>query len=170
MDIKTAEKMGYKKTIYNGYYINKNAKVLNLRKAKNIKLNCTKLIDRDGYERIWVKTDNGRKFVPVHRLLAYAFIPKPRNKNIINHKDGNKSNNTLKNIEWCTYRENELHARRVLGKKSPCGERCGSSKLKIKDVLFIRKSKAKPKDLAPKFNIKANQIYRIRAYVDWKNV
>lgn len=54
----------------------------------------------------------------VHKLVAQAFIPNPQHKPCINHKDGNKYNSCVENLEWCTYSENELHSHRVLGKKS----------------------------------------------------
>jgi hypothetical protein len=54
----------------------------------------------------------------VHRVIAKTFIKNPENKPCINHKDGNKSNNNIVNLEWCTYSENEFHSYRVLGKKS----------------------------------------------------
>ena len=52
-----------------------------------------------------------------HRMTAIAFIPNPDNKPFVNHKDGNKSNNHVSNLEWVTKQENELHSVRVLGNK-----------------------------------------------------
>lgn len=53
----------------------------------------------------------------VHRMVAIAFIPNPEEKEFVNHKDGNKSNNHISNLEWVTKIENELHSVRVLGNK-----------------------------------------------------
>lgn len=51
--------------------------------------------------------------VYVHRLLGFAFIPNPDNKPLINHKDCDKLNNNLENLEWVTHSENMRHAYRA---------------------------------------------------------
>lgn len=67
--------------------------------------------DHHGYARVFVKLSSGkRRGLFVHRLLAAAFIPNPDNKPCVNHKNGNKSDNNLDNLEWCTHKENTDHA------------------------------------------------------------
>lgn len=66
-----------------------------------------------GYPRVqmWV---NGKKYIKtIHRLVALAFIPNPENKPCINHIDGNKLNYSIDNLEWCTQRDNIIHAIRT---------------------------------------------------------
>lgn len=51
-----------------------------------------------------------RKCYTIHKLMALAFIPNPENKSSVNHKDGNKTNNHIDNLEWMTSKENVQHA------------------------------------------------------------
>ena len=68
------------------------------------------VINRYGYHRITLSKNNIRINYSVHRLVALAFIENPNNKPFINHIDGNKVNNTVENLEWCTSGENNRHA------------------------------------------------------------
>ena len=62
--------------------------------------------DRKGYLRCRLKD----RSVPIHRLVAVAFIQNPGNKPQVNHIDGNKKNNCTENLEWVTNTENQRHA------------------------------------------------------------
>jgi hypothetical protein len=67
-------------------------------------------VDKHGYVRADLCLNGVRKALKVHRLVATAFIPNPNNKPYINHKDGNKKNNNVNNLEWCSPSENNFHA------------------------------------------------------------
>lgn len=71
---------------------------------------------QDGYSRIVLMKEAVKKRYMCHRLVAETFIDNPSNLPQVNHKDGNRSNNCVENLEWCTQSENELHAVNVLGK------------------------------------------------------
>lgn len=70
-----------------------------------------------GYLRICLRKANKSYIHSVHRLVAQTFIPNPENKPCVNHISGNKTDNSVKNIEWCDYSENMRHAYHVLGIK-----------------------------------------------------
>ena len=66
--------------------------------------------NKNGYLVTDLYEDGKRTTVRVHRAVAEAFIPNPENKPEVNHKDGNKMNNRVENLEWVTKSENALHA------------------------------------------------------------
>lgn len=68
-------------------------------------------IDQRGYERVCLFKENRGKRYRVHRLVAISFIPNPHEKQQVNHKDGNKRNNSVENLEWATNVENMHHSR-----------------------------------------------------------
>lgn len=65
---------------------------------------------RKGYMRVCLSKEGNHKMFSVHRLVADAFINNKYNKPCINHIDGNKNNNIVDNLEWCTNEENQSHA------------------------------------------------------------
>lgn len=64
-----------------------------------------------GYKYVKLTDKNGiRKNLFLHRIIAETFVENPNNFNIINHKDGDKSNNNINNLEWTTQKDNVNHA------------------------------------------------------------
>ena len=128
---------------------------------------------KDGYQHVILSKNTNKKSFLVHRLTAIAFIPNPQNKPEINHKDFNKSNNCLNNLEWVSAKENMSHA--VTGGHSPRGERHRSAKLTEAQVKRIRLMKEiDPKithhEVADMFNISARQIGNILSRSRWRHI
>lgn len=72
---------------------------------------------KNKYLSVCIYYDGFFKRIMVHRLVALSFILKPENKNQVNHKDGDPTNNNLENLEWVTQSENMRHSYGVLGNK-----------------------------------------------------
>ena len=67
-------------------------------------------LDNTGYYVVGLYKNNIQSNYHIHRLVIEAFIPNTQNKPQVNHIDGNKLNNCLDNLEWCTASENGIHA------------------------------------------------------------
>jgi hypothetical protein len=78
--------------------------------------------DSDGYNVVKFRNKSIVKTMKVHRLVATTFIPNPDNKPQVNHKDGNKKNNNVSNLEWVTASENIRHAK-TMGLQCECPNR-----------------------------------------------
>lgn len=85
------------------YYISSKGQVLNGLRNKLLKGSINK---KNGYIKVTIYTHS----YFIHRLVAQHFIFNPKHLPQVNHKDGNKLNNCMENLEWCTDRENTIHA------------------------------------------------------------
>lgn len=136
-----------------------------------------KQLDSDGYHHVNLSGDFNKKVktLKVHRLVAYAFlgIP-PKGKTMVNHKDGNKVNNHISNLEWVTPSENLKHAHKNGLKKTTriLGEKSGKAKLTEIDVLTIRElgKTTSCKEISLLYNMSKCNIYHILKRKGWKHV
>lgn len=107
----------------------------------------------------------------IHRLVANAFLPYESGKPWINHKDGNKKNNHVSNLERCTRMQNVQHA--MKNGLIATGERVGTSKLTTCSVLEIKKlltNGVSHSEIANKFNVCKSTITLINTGETWKHV
>ena len=91
---------------YEGHY-----QVSNFGRVKSIKFGKERILKlrtdkKTGYLHVVLCKDGKAKAFTVHRLVAEAFLPNPHNYPCVNHKDENKQNNNVSNLEWCTYKYN----------------------------------------------------------------
>ena len=131
--------------------------------------------DRSGteYQIINFMTVDGKKRTfRAHRLVLMAFNPvKNMDKLEVNHIDGNKKNNTLSNLEWCTGSENQKHAFKTGLQKARRGESSNFSKLKEKDIDLIfklRKEGKTQQQIADIVNCSSSNISYILNKKTWQ--
>lgn len=106
---------GRVKTLEREYgYINKKGKQVNYKLPENF---LKPYITNKGYLKVDLYKEGQRQKLYVHRLVAIAFIPNPEDKPQVNHKDGDRTNANVNNLEWMNNSENNKHAFEVLGRK-----------------------------------------------------
>ena len=122
-----------------------------------------------GYYSLYLFKNGKRKQYTIHKLVAVEFIENPLNKPQVNHIDGNKINNHVDNLEWCTCSENIKHAYKTGLKKAKTGADHYNSKLTQKQIDQIRKLKGLKthKEIAKMFNVSNSHITRILNNKKW---
>ena len=152
------------------YFVSNKGRVRRLNRLKSLKKN------RGGYLELNLYRLNRFVTRTVHRLVMIGFTRVIMSDRQINHKDMNKENNCLENLEWCTAKENIAHLRKnnlefaSNSVEKMSGENNLYSKLKSEDIFTIRNSNQSNKELSTVFNVKPEQIRRIRKRKAWKHL
>lgn len=84
---------------------------INYRNTNKPKIMSINIIN--DYPQINFRNDKLKKSIKIHRLVAQYFISNPNNYPCVNHIDGNKTNNNISNLEWCTYSHNLKHSFKI---------------------------------------------------------
>lgn len=156
---------------YPNYFINTSGEVFSLNYNNTDKTKKLKNVLRCGYYCVNLCKNGKAKKHLVHRLVAEAFIPNPENKKTVNHKDGNKLNNSFENLEWNTYSENNLHKHRIL--KKHIGKTHGMTKYCEEDVINVRNLREKKqtyKGISETLNVNIGFVQQVLQGKTWIHV
>ena len=156
----------YKIKGYEDYYITKSGKIFSTLTNKELKF------DRScrGYCKVKLMDRRLGRFITlqVHRIVATQFIPNPNNLPEVNHKDGNKSNNSIYNLEWCTAEYNHRHAKETnLYKVEEDSPRAKLTKEQVINIYKDYESCKNKTTLAKKYNVSDTLIGEIVRGVRW---
>ena len=153
------------------YYVTEDGKIYSNFKNK-LKLRNPSICE--GYYRLDLYGNQKGKFYFVHRMVAECYIPNPDNLPKINHKDTNRLNNHVLNLEWITSKGNSEHASE-LGLYNH-GESHPKSKLSIEDINWIRNN-CIPNDsqfgyrpLSKKYNVSKTVIMYVYKKKYWRHI
>ena len=143
----------------------------NLKNSKNNKY-IKKLIDKDGYIKYHISHKNKEYNKKAHRLVAEAFIPNPLNYPQVNHKDENKQNNYVGNLEWCSQSYNINYSLKRRKNNKTCKR--FKKELVIKICKLIKKGYSN-KNILIKLNLKNTSrnrslIISIRSKRNWNSI
>lgn len=118
--------------------------------------------DKFGYLRVGLCKGNKTKTFKSHRIVAQVFIPNPDNLPHVNHRDGNKQNNHVSNLEWMTARDNIRHSWKNGMSKALIGEMNGNSKISDSDrfnlVVEYATTSATQHEIAFKYGITQSNV------------
>jgi predicted DNA-binding WGR domain protein len=113
--MRKSQSLGMESEFWEVSNVDKNYLVSNFGRVKSLRTNkiLKQTTDRNGYLHVCLCTNNKRKNMMVHRLVALSYLPNPEDKPEVNHIDGNKENNRIDNLEWATSKENIDHAYKI---------------------------------------------------------
>lgn len=130
-----------------GFYRFRTGRIFKIQNASN------------GYKQVVLSKNGKQRIYRVHRLVAEAFIPNPLGLPEVNHKDENRANNNVDNLEWCTHQYNNSY-----GNKPARGSKNAMAKLtdeQVKEIRARRSSGELLKTIAEDYGISLNHVSNI---------
>lgn len=117
---------------YEGLY-----KVSNLGRVCNTQKVLKQTVSRKGYARVGLHKNGNLKTIEIHRLVAQAFLDNPNGFPEVNHKDENKLNNMVENLEWCTRKHNVTYGNRQKKATETKNRKCLTRQGRIERIKAI---------------------------------
>src|SRR5574343_229710 len=123
--------------------------------------------DAKGYLRLILYKNGKANPKKLHRLVAQVFIPNPNNLPQVNHKDGDKTNNHVSNLEWISNIENMRHSFNELGREGSSKE---VTKHRVLELIEMYKTGVKVADIANHYGIAPRNVYKILHGKSYKQI
>jgi hypothetical protein len=129
---------------------------------------CSQKVKKNGYLEISIRNGEKKRWFLMHRLVAKLFLEETSETQCVNHKNGNKKDNRVENLEFTTFKENSNHAVRTgLCKNEEIHYKAKLTKL---NVIEIRNSVESNEELALKFGVSKSTIKYVKQRKTWKYV
>ena len=123
-----------------------------------------------GYMYVTLFNSFGQQPSAVHVLVLEAFDSKRKDKLTCNHKDGDKKNNHISNLEWITHSKNHQHAYATGLKEGLKGKDNPNAVLTEQDIISIRAANSCAKVLSAKYGVSRSHIYNIKNHQKWSHI
>ena len=153
------------------YFADQNGNIFRKFKSKIRKLRKNTV--HTGYESVAIRFLNGKvKTLYVHRIIAELFIPNIEQKPVVNHINLLKSDNRVQNLEWVTYRENNIHMQKLGANRLPCGAANWAiyTTDQIEKVCQLLQEGYRNVDICSITGVSRNDVYMIRSGDNWTHI